>query len=62
MAIMLNGDTVEIFKFKDTGIVSLCQEVADYIGTGDYLRDRVIPDSARFVEKNGTYNIVFERE
>lgn len=61
MAVML-GKTVQIFKFKETGLVELCQEVADYIRMGDYIKDNVDPFSARFVETPDTLIVEFERK
>lgn len=50
MGVLLNGDTVSIFKFKETGVVELCREVAGFVEYGEYLKYNLDLDSARFVE------------
>lgn len=61
MAINLKGDTVEVFKFEDTGLVALCREVVDYVGSRGAYEDNVDFTTARYVNENGMHKVVFNR-
>jgi hypothetical protein len=55
---IINGSTaLEVFRFKSTGLVALCQEVADYVASGRL--DEVDLSSARFVETDSDLIIRF---
>ena len=58
MGVLLDGDKVSIFKFKETGVVELCLEVADFVKSGQVYDYELDTDSARFVSDE--YHIMVE--
>jgi hypothetical protein len=63
MAQVLHTSTgeVEVFKFRGTGLVALCQEVADYTRGDVITRDDVDPTRAYYKEDADTISVVFPR-
>lgn len=53
--------TIEVFKFKGTGIVALCEEVASYFREPRdiWFRD-IDPATARFEETETMFKVVFD--
>jgi hypothetical protein len=56
-----NGRTVEVVKFRETGLAALCIEVADYVRSGEAKHDDVYVDEARFEEDEHCFKVVFPR-
>lgn len=59
--ITLNHKTVEVIKFKETGIVALCQEVADFVRSGEAQQRDLNIEHARFEDDGSCYKVVFDR-
>ena len=62
MAVNLCGDTVEVFKFKETGVVALCQEVAEFIKYGYDVMYNLDVSSAEFRQDDETVSVVFKKK
>lgn len=60
MASISSSSGLAVYKFKTTGIVALCEEVTDFVRSGDAERFGVDLDSARFVENDDTFLIKFD--
>lgn len=61
MAQISGGEGFEVFKFKSTGIVALCEEVTDMLRTRDDDEVRRLDlTTARFEEGDTTYSIKFD--
>lgn len=62
MAIISGTYVVQVFKFRSTGVVALCEEVASLAADGSLENMGVIIDTARFVEDDNSFVIEFDRE
>lgn len=58
MATSTYSGRIEIFKFKETGLLELCREVAE--SREWLLRRGVDLSTARFEERDDTFVVVFE--
>jgi len=61
MAQIHSGDEFRVFKFKETGIVALCHEVAELHNEGGFPADVDLSSAEYRLDKNG-HNIVFKRK
>ena len=61
MGVLLDTDTVSVFKFKETGFVALCDEVTWFLSSGKIKLYDLDIDSARFVEDDIYIKIEFRR-
>jgi hypothetical protein len=60
MAVNLNGDSITVWKFRETGLVALCQEVVEFATPEMIEHYNLDADKAYFVGNDGeTINIVF---
>jgi hypothetical protein len=59
MSLVLNADTVEVVKFKGTGVVALCLEVVGFAASAD--AEGVDLTSGRLAEDDRCYKVVFDR-
>lgn len=54
MGQMTRGDgTIDLYKFPSSGLVALCEEVTDFVRSGEAERHDVDIDSAEFVHQAG---------
>jgi hypothetical protein len=60
MAILLKGDTVEIYKFHSTGLVALCREVVEFIDDGSAEKYNLDIDAKFREDAQGLY-VVFKK-
>jgi hypothetical protein len=62
MATASCGDTFEVFKFHETGLVALCYEVVSLKANSanDRITDGVLWDTARYENRDGCHVIVFD--
>jgi hypothetical protein len=62
MATASCGDTFEVFKFHETGLVALCYEVIGLVANApnDTIMDGVLLDTARYENRDGCHVIVFD--
>lgn len=59
MSINLHGSSVEIYKFHETGLVALCQEVVDFVESGEAAERGCIVEDAWFTQNMNTISVVF---
>ena len=60
MATASCGDTFEVFKFHETGLVALCNEVSALYQSDDPVTEGVLWQTARYVDRDGCHVIVFD--
>lgn len=59
MSIIVHDDRIEIFKFASSGVIDLCYEVADFVGSGGVEKYDLIPGSATFKsDSDGIYVVI----
>lgn len=59
MSVLSCGNTIEVFKFRETGLVALCQEVAAYANDPNdrFLEDADL-DTAEYAQDSGGNHII----
>lgn len=48
MSVLLNSDNITIFKFPETGVVALCDELVDFVKSGQAERYDLDLSTARY--------------
>jgi len=64
MAVNSMTDRVEIFKFKETGLIALCAEVVDFIRSGEFEKYDLDVTRAYYEEddQTGDLKVVFPKD
>lgn len=62
MSRVSSNDYLEILKFHATGIVALCQEVTEYVASGDAARDGADIAKATFHDDGSCFIVRFPRK
>lgn len=64
MSVLSGGNTIEVFKFKSSGIVALCEEVVSYVNDPKWahmLRDADLDTGRYRTDESGNHYITFDR-
>jgi hypothetical protein len=59
MSIEVNNDGVTVFKQRETGVAALCEEVAEFIASGEATRRGVSARDARYEEFGDALQVFF---